>query len=134
MKLRKLLTLIYVGILCCIALGTGIFLKLMYIDDRTAMYVLATAITSTLIFAIINYFVIKPMLDTIMDLQHASQQNAQGQYTTLKKLPYAYEMAALTTDYNQMVEQIQEQVEALKQSEKEKNEMIDMILRLQLHH
>lgn len=124
MKLKQLLGLIYASILLCIAIGTTIFLKLMYIDTRTASYVMSTAIISTLLFAIINYFVIKPLLDTIMNLQKASQQNARGHYTTLNKYPFATELAALTKDYNTMVKQITQQVEELKQSEKEKNEMI----------
>ncbi|CAH0418363.1 sensor histidine kinase [Periweissella ghanensis] len=124
MKLKQLLGLIYAGILISIAIGTTIFLKLMYIDARTASYVMSTALISTMLFAIINYFVIKPLLDTIMNLQKASQQNAAGHYTTLKKYPFATELAALTKDYNTMVDQITQQVEELKQSEKEKNEMI----------
>ncbi|CAH0416226.1 HAMP domain-containing histidine kinase [Periweissella fabaria] len=124
MKLKQLLALIYVAILLCMAIGTIVFLKLMYIDARTASYVMTATIISTILFAVINYFVIKPLLDTIMNLQKASQQNAAGHFTTLKKYPFATELAALTKDYNTMVDQITQQVEDLKQSEKEKNEMI----------
>lgn len=124
MKLRKMLFLIYLGAFFFVIMIAKYFVQLMLFDQKTANVVMFVALITTIILTCVNYIVITPIIKIILDLQKISQKNAKGEFRILDRKSYVSEFSVLLNDYNQMVHQLEQQVALIKQSEKEKIEMI----------
>ena len=124
MTLRKTLYLTYLASIGVILGSTMYFVELMIFDQKTADIVILAVLSTTVILSLVNYFVIKPVLKIIFQLQETSQKNASGEFITIKNDTFIKEVSMLLEDYNQMVNQLEKQVKQIKQVEQEKSEMI----------
>lgn len=124
MTLRKTLYLTYVASSILFLFITRYFVEHMILDQKSADIVMLAVLSTTVILSVINYFVTKPMLKIILELQKISKKNAEGEFITISNKTFIKEIAFLVEDYNQMVNKLEKQVLKIKQVEKEKSEII----------
>lgn len=124
MKLRQILYSSYLFSAIIVVIFAMFFAQTMVLEQKTADAVVIVALSMTLLFSIINYFIVKPILRIVAQLQEASKRNTSGEYVSIDDNTKIKEISCLVSHYNSMVNQMEKQFTQIKQIEKEKNEMI----------